>query len=865
MENISVFALKEAQSCKKAEIFSNLHLNYHEGRKSKTAITKKAISVMLQSFAEKKGLDDALVLAKEQLNEYPVNPEELAAAAEQEKAKVFARIEAMGNFLWAQPGEPKVNVPVSFTVDGVVFADKADLVLKTEEGTRAIMFETGENPFSQKARNLNNKPDKNIPGAFVCAAGYQACEVWYLKSKDEKGDCVPQFEIKPEKNICQTQVSADDAKAYLKEIISNTVCGDCQNCRHSAVCNLAPIRNNSEETGSGRSNPVFTPEQELAVNHRDGALALLAVPGAGKTTVLVHRLLKLLQSGVKASEILFVTFTKKAASEIRERVEALLPAEAEIPEISTFNALGYNILKENPMLVGKRIKVADDNDSKMLIHAILDDFAKEGRTLAGMSYSGAFLKFGIVSRLTGWFREIAEKGKEAFIEARGAKVSDLDGVLSMYDEYERRFKALGYITFDEQVSLVNGVFSKYPRVVAAYGERYHYIMVDEFQDASEEQAKMIYAIAKTHNNIVVVGDEDQSIYGWRGGSSRFLRNFKEDFPSAEMVVMSDNFRSNDKILAAANAVIQLNAGKRVEKEIRGHKDAKNSPILFLDSGAEKIAEVIPQLLKSYQPGDIAVLARTNARLEEVEKVLSPVVKVSAPKDYMISDAVFQIIYDVITLYYNTGNDVALYRVLTRLGVTDIPQKESADVSLYDAICSAVPGFNLDRLDVNAMTAYAECSTEIMKAGKTILMVLKKLQYYRSMESAFVSIAEAFDIPSDHKVIENLLDTCDEHAFVKISDLYAYMRDMVLYGSTKRVGYDAEPDAVALLTAHDSKGKEFPVVILFGTEDFADGSEENNCLLYVAMTRAKNTLVMIEGLSQNSVLTLGELSDYLNVR
>jgi len=769
MQNsVSLFALKEAKKCSKGFALSKLHLNYHGGAVSASKVVKDAVNALKEPFVKNGSLEEALASVKIVLVEYPVGPDDLASAAEQAREKAYRRIEEMAKYLWAQEGVRRADVPLSFEADGVSFFDRADFGFEIGGNVaRVVKVENEENPFSTRARNPENHPSRSLQNAFMRAAGYAAVETWYLRSKDEKGDVVPPFEVKPEKNVAVGVISEEEAKSYLSGIMKNaTECGDCKNCRHASVCQIREVRIDAEKSIGSKKDPVFTEEQKKAVEHQNGAMALLAVPGAGKTTVLVHRLLKLLKSGVSASEILFVTFTKKAAGEIRERVEALLPEDADIPEISTFNALGYNILKENPMLVGKRIKVADENDLKKLAREVIELFARNGRYLAGMSYAGAYLKFGIVSRLAGWFREIAEVGKETFVERRGAKISDLDGVLAMYDEYEKMFKSEGYITFDEQVSLVNEIFGKYPKVSAQYAERYRYIMVDEFQDSSEEQVNMIYSIAKHHGNIVVVGDEDQSIYGWRGGSNRFLLNFREDFPNAEIVVMSDNFRSNDKILAAADSVIRINK-TRVAKELRGHKEVKNPPLFFRNCGVEKIAEVIPQLLRAYRPGDIAILAKTNDELGEIEEALDGIVKMSAPKDYLVNDAVFQIMYDVLTLYYNLKDDAALYRLLVRLGVSDFPEKENSAVALYDVLHENDPRFNLDRIDIDAMKGYAEADTQLLKAGRVILSLLKKLQYYRSMEVAFTAIADAFQIPFDHKVFANLLDTCDEHAIVKV--------------------------------------------------------------------------------------------------
>lgn len=863
---ISMFALNEARRCGKGYTMSRLHLNYNGGAVSARSVVKKALEVVKEGFIAEQDRKDVLVKVWYELSSYPVREDDLIAASEQEKTKVYRRIEAMTEYLWIQPGARKKDIYFSFEIDGVVFRDKADIVLEIEGlPARAIIFEFGESSYTSRARKPENHPSRCVGINMLAAAGYAEGEVWYLKSKDENKDSVPPFEVKKEKNIVKASVVETDAKAYLLSVLNNTECGDCKGCRHQSACVIREVRNDKEEVASGANrDPQFTEEQEKAVNHREGPMAFIAVPGAGKTTVLVHRIVAMLSEGIPASKILAITFTKKAAGEIKERIEALLPEGAEIPAIFTFNALGYTLLKENPTLVGKRVKIADENDRKALVRQVLDEAAAEGKVLNGMSYAGAYLEFGIIRRLADWFKEISEIGVEAFVENRGERIPDIDGVLSMYERFDVLFKKSGFISFDEQITLINEVFRKYPRVSKQVADRFQYIMVDEYQDTSRPQADMIYEIAKHHENIVVVGDEDQTIYSWRGGSSEYLLKFKDTFPNAEIIIMSDNFRSNVKILEAANSVIGVNQN-RFEKNIRGHKEANFPPLFFQKASDEALSNVVAMLLRQYKPGDIAILARTNKKFDEVEKILDGVVKMSTPKDYLVNDAVFEMIYDVLTLY-NSLDDVALYRCLSRLGVTEFPEKPNSQIALYDAIREVEPHFSLERLDIKAMEGYEDANKPIMKAGKVLLSALKKLQYYRSMEDVFNAVADAFQVPRTHRVFENLLDTCDEHAFVRISDLYEYMRNMVLFKSTKRVGYSAAEDAVTLLTGHDSKGQEFPVVIIYGAEDFAGGTEEDNCLLYVAMTRAKNTLIMIEGeYAEKSALTIGCLADYVSVR
>ena len=871
MKEISLFALKEVRNCPKGYELSKLHLNYNGGEQSAAKVVCDAFEVLKKAFYQRRLLEETLAEVSVVLEALTLRKNELLAAHTQNKGMTMERFSQMAKYLWEQPGKRCINVPLHFECGGYYFSDKVDIVLEENGNFRLIYLNKDgrKSEFSSRARILENKPEYSLPNLFIHAAGYASAETWYLRSKDERADYVPEFEYRPEKNIVRTHMGSEEARNYLVSLwnTDEKTCGDCKSCRHSDVCQMKEVRiERPVDIQEAKAEPNFTDQQQEAVEHHDGPMALLAVPGAGKTTVLVHRLLRLLSDGVPASDILFIAFTNKAANEIRERVRALLPPESDMPNIYTFNAFGFDLLKEYALLVGNRVKIADDDDKKRMIVRVLEDSAAKGEVLENQSYAGALMERGIVNRMYEWFENISKLGKERFAEWQGGRITcPMESIFVFYDRYMELFRENHYISFDEQITLTNEIFAKYPSVVKRCAEKYRYIMVDEFQDASDEQAKMIYTIAHQHNNIVVVGDDDQSIYGFRGGSNKHLLHFSDEFPEAKIIVMADNFRSNEQILAAAESVIKENKA-RYQKKMKGHFSAKNKPLIFRESGVEKVAEIIPKLLKQYRPGDIAILARQNKRLVEVENALSGTVKVLSAKDYLIDDAVFQIVLDVLTLYYNTSDDVALYRTLKRLGVTEFPQKESSMVPLYEAIRDEEPMFTLDHYDMYAMEeSYSSCNTEMMVAGRKLFRILQKLQCFRTMESVFDMIAETFKIPSGHKVFTRLLEACDERSICKTSELYDYMQGTVMFDGKKRVGYDASPDAVSLLTAHDAKGKEFPVVVIYATEDFADISDEANSLLYVAMTRAKNTLIMIEGINEKSILQIGDLRNHVTIR
>lgn len=748
-----------------------------------------------------------------------------------------------------------------------------DLVLEKHGHKTLVVFHYGAPTESRRARKKENLPE-NSPEliAATCAARMMFgtdfhVELWYIRNKDDNGtQIVDKFEHREGKNIIGVDFSSFTDEALLKKLFETLNCNEkchCADCRHQCVCKAeTEIRSSYKEAVSGtkRAEVKLTEAQKEVVNHVNGPLCVVAVPGAGKTESLVQRMIHLIRDvHVKPQKILFVTFTKKAAREISSRVEAeLLNAGIKgMPQIMTYNALGFSILKDNPLYVGRRIKLAEDTDRYTLISKAY----QEVPAINGISYLNPNGEHGIVRFLDTKFDEIEANGKESFVKQYSERY-DVEGILRVYDAYKREYDAAGFIDYDDQISMVNDLFDQYKVLPGRYAEKYEFIMVDEFQDSSEEQVEMIYAIARCHNNLVVVGDDDQSIYAWRGGSSDYMLEFSYDFPAAKTVYMEDNFRSNGKILDLCSAWIAGN-GKRYEKKLVSHSEADEKPVYYKDVTPQTIAELVTGALsEGLEPGDIAVLARNNKRLEEVTKVLDGVCKVSIPKDYMIEDVVFTTIYDVMTLFYKgLDEDVAFYRYLKMMGLESYASKNEKNDSLYaNLVASGV---------IPAMTLSAECldnmaldQTPMGKAMYTLLSCFEKLKYGQLKEAVKFIAKEVMNL-DEHLVVENLSDMAEEKGIVKIETLYSLMGEMISFGSTERVGYDTAANAVNLLTAHDSKGKEFKVVIIYGMEDF-DMTEEEKRVLYVAMSRAKNKLFMIET-AYNKFEGFDRVASYVSVK
>ena len=746
------------------------------------------------------------------------------------------------------------GIPVS-GIKGMI-----DFVLE-REGHRTNVFLQGKAlKYSDRAKKPEKKPENamELMAAALAVADADTVALWSLKNKDDKGATLPAFESRKGKNI--VSISADNKEEKLLRLFQNMTqfCEkNCDECFYKEICKLPEVtvqeRAEKKEVTEKGEKKIFTDAQQQVIDHTNGPMCCIAVPGAGKTTALTERLISLCKKGIQPESILMLTFTNKAATEIKERVSARLAAEGikRMPEISTYNAFGYSILKENPTYLGKRLRLADDIDNMKLIADCLLSSPK----IEGMSYSGIYSEYGLVNQLFQLFNQIREKGEEIFREEYRER-KDVEGILTVYHRYKEEYEKAGYISYDDQITLAGELLSDWPNLLAGYAKRYEYIMVDEFQDSSEDQIDLIYSIAHVHDNIVVVGDDDQAIYGWRGGSSQFMLQFQKDFPSAAMVYMEDNFRSRNGILDVANALICDNS-ERFKKQIKGHDEETVMPVYAKATTKDFLQVLVKKAVSSgIKPGDIAVLARNHKRLDDAYQVISPIEKCTTPKDFMIEDAVFQMLYDVLNLYYRgVTEDESLYRFFYRLEADARKLELGNGTCLYECMVrkEVIPDLMEGRKSLEALKKMPQ--TSFTKAAAVLVECFGYAAYGKDLTEILTGILKKTINMEDHPVLRKLLEMAENKAIIKLKKLYNAMDNMVLFRATDRVGYDPAEDAVNLLTCHDSKGKEFRTVIIYGIEDFENTPEEIR-VLYVAATRAKKNLYMVET-SQNKNMDVFE--------
>jgi len=755
-----------------------------------------------------------------------------------------------------------------------VISGKADYILAAPDGSvTAVKLNSGMPEHSYRPKKRENYVYYSLELLAMYLGlweQYPTLQValFHLKHKDDKGGRL-EAQFGRGKNYVQWRYqSRESAIELFQEALGIKLENKCAGCSMIEVCQLPAFQACQGQTGPPKSSNEGTKEkytltasQELVVHHVDGPMNVIAVPGSGKTFSLVQRMDYLLtEKHVSPERILFVTFTNKAAGEIRDRVvESLKGQKISVPAIFTFNGLGYDILRNYPDIMGGFCRVADKVDRYGLIEACLNAVPQ----IDGFSYNGITGEYGLLSTMDAAIASIDKHGIEVYRVEYGGR-RDVDGIYRLYIAYKDAYRDAGFIAFDDQITMVNQLFAENEEILKHYQTRYTYVMVDEFQDISESQKDLIYSIA-AHKNIVVVGDDDQSIYQWRGGTNTYMLNFAQDWPGAKTIIMEDNFRSVDTILAASNALI-CNNKKRYVKKILAHKNGKNRPIYMSNFFDQDLLKIVSSALKKgYKPGDIAIISRNNKELMNVQKVLSPFVETISPKAFVIEDAVFIRIKDVLSLYYGGMQDNrALFRHLKYCGCNLEEVQIFNSDSIYNSLIAADILLPVACLDVDCFPNYENRKDEsfFMNAGYQLIKAFKAIQYAASPDEAITGIFQILFQEDTHPVLEAILSKMDERMLSTVREVYSYLECMERYADTSEVEYPVREEAVNLLTAHKSKGKEYPMVIVYGTELF-ENTEDGRCLLYVAMTRAKKTLYLTQGLSGRAPL-FDEIENYVSV-
>lgn len=599
-------------------------------------------------------------------------------------------------------------------------------------------------------------------------------------------------------------------------------------------------------------------KQKEAVKKTDGPLLIMAGAGSGKTRVLTHRMAYLLdEKEVSPRNILAITFTNKAAREMKNRVSRLVGSEADYMWVSTFHSMCVRILRRNAQEIGysSNFTILDSGDQLTVVKNVLKEKNIDVK------------KFDPRSMLNG-----ISSAKNNLQTPK--KVQELAGnyyekvVADVYESYQKTLVRNQSLDFDDLIMQTIHLFERVPDVLAYYQRRFQYIHVDEYQDTNYAQYDLVKKLANKYQNLCVVGDSDQSIYRWRGADIKNILSFEKDYPNAEVVYLERNYRSTKSILDAANAVINNNSGRK-DKKLWTDKESGRK-LNYYEATTERdeglyVANQIRNYINDsdYNYRDIAVLYRTNAQSRAIEETF---VKANIPYQ-MVGGTKFydrKEIKDILAylrLIVNPDDNLSFARIVNepKRGVGNVTLEKlqdyatEHDISLYEAT-QEIDFVQLSTRATNSLAEFGEMiknwikQQEFLSATEMVAEVLEKTGYSEMLENDRTIEAETRleNLNEFKTVTQNFEQESDEQSLV------AFLTDLALIADIDRIDDDPFADNKAtLMTLHAAKGLEFPVVFLIGMEEnvfphsrsMDDDEEmaEERRLAYVGITRAEQLL------------------------
>ena len=583
-------------------------------------------------------------------------------------------------------------------------------------------------------------------------------------------------------------------------------------------------------------------KQKEAVLYINGPMLVLAGAGSGKTKVLTNRIANLIDNGISPANILAITFTNKAAKEMKDRVFNLIGNDAYMIQISTFHSLGLKILKENYEKLGydKNFVVIDSDDALTVIKKIMKDM-----NLSPQYYNAKNIRNKISS------------AKNELMDLQSFANLEYDkNIVKIYEKYLEKLKLNNSVDFDDLLILPIRLFREYPSVLESYQERYKYILIDEYQDTNECQYIFSKMLAKKYKNIFVVGDNDQAIYAFRGANYKNILNFEKDYKDAKTILLEQNYRSTSNILDAANQVIKNNK-MRKDKNLWtsrgiGEKIKYYRAYNERDEAQYVIRKIKELTNRNVEYKDIAVLYRTNAQSRVLEEEM---LKENLPyrvigSFYFYSRKEIKDLIAYLRLIHNSKDNVSLLRVINTpkrgIGLKTIEnltiQADAMGVSIYEAISS---GKELEFK--NLIEKLKEMSkdltlTELIDKVLDASGMKKELEDEKTLE-AEVRLENLEEFKSITKTFE------EREGLISLED---FLLEISLISDVEE--YKDDPNRISLMTVHSVKGLEFDHVFVVGMEEgifphinsLMDNSEleEERRLCYVAIPRAKDDLHLV---------------------
>jgi len=601
----------------------------------------------------------------------------------------------------------------------------------------------------------------------------------------------------------------------------------------------------------------LNPAQLEAVMATDGPLLVLAGAGSGKTRVLTYRIAHLVGDlGVSPAEILAITFTNKAAAEMRERLGVLLGGYAtRTMWVMTFHAMCVRMLRNDGELLGfsRNFTIYDEDDSKRLLKEVMRELEIDEKH---------YPVNGIRNRISAAKNELV--GPNDF-SARAASPVDRK-VAEVYPRYQARMLDANAMDFDDLLVNAYRLFTEHPRVLRAYQDRFRYVSVDEYQDTNHAQYEITNLLAGVHGNLMVVGDDDQSIYSWRGADIRNILEFERDYPAAHVVKLEQNYRSSARILAAANAVVANNPNRKPKTLFTANAEGeKVASYLASDERDESrfIAAEIERLLRSEHRRytDFAVFYRTNAQSRVLEDAL---LKAGVPYRIVGGTRFFDRaeIRDVMAylkVVVNPADEISLKRIINQpkrgIGATTVERIDATarerGVGFEDALRASLDDDGLQARTRVALSGFAALLDELRAMHgdlrDLVEMIVSRSGLIEALEAENTdeALGRADNIREFFGVVSEFAENHEE------PDLPAFMEWLALRTDLDSLTIDDE--YVTLMTVHTAKGLEYPVVFVAGLEESIfphansmfdpAGLEEERRLAYVAITRARERLYL----------------------
>jgi DNA helicase-2/ATP-dependent DNA helicase PcrA len=623
---------------------------------------------------------------------------------------------------------------------------------------------------------------------------------------------------------------------------------------------IEPGADRAERLLAGLNDP-----QRQAVVHGEGPLLVIAGAGSGKTRVLTHRIAYLLATGAaRPGEILAITFTNKAASEMRERVGALVGRSVRAMWVTTFHSACARMLRADAETLGyaRTFTIYDESDSLRMLKRCMTELGVDPKRYPPRS---------VRAQISGAKNKLVDAA--AYAQAQGNVFEET--VAAVYERYEKRMLDANAMDFDDLLVRTVNVLELSEQARERWRRTFRHVLVDEYQDTNHAQYRLLQLLTEEHGNLMVVGDEDQSIYGFRHADIRNILDFERDFPEAEMVKLEQNYRSTQTILSAANAVVERNRERRPKNlwtEIAGGEPVRLSELSDEHEEARWVAGEIERLAEEdgVRREEVAVFYRTNAMSRVLEDTLNrfdlPYQVIGGTKFYERAEIKDAVAY--LSLLANPRDQVSFARIVNspRRGIGNTSQGRLAShanttgKTIWEVIEAVEEVPSLSAAAVKAVSRFYETMAGLRERAQEEGSVaglleavlnesgyLEALSAERTIEAegraenleALVAGAAEFDIERER-----------EGESANLAPLEEYLQQISLY--TEQDGLSEEESLITLMTLHNAKGLEYDTVFIVGCEDGAfphmraleeGGEEEERRLCYVGITRARQRLYM----------------------